>query len=539
MAEGYAARIAGMLLLFGLLLAGCTGGGSGGGGSQQFVTILDTTPATLDPLDGTDAASERLRQLMFNSLVKKNERFEYAGDLAESYEISPDGMLYTFTLQPNVTFHDGRPLTSADVKYTLDTLFASDKKKRPFFFESPPQGAPAGTVGQPYVTAVDAPDPRTVRVTLRRAWNQLLPNLVSLPIIPQGSADQQKTQPTGSGPFRFVRYDENQLVVDLAAFDGYWQGAPNIKELRLRVILDANTLQAELQSGRIDLVSGASNLSPDSYQFLARDPSLKVEQFPGANITYLGLNVERPPLNNRALRQAIAHAVDRESIVRDLMLGQARVAHSILPEASWAYEAGQKYAYDPARAKQLLDEAGLTDPDGDGPRMRLPRPIVFKISSGNAATSQFAGVIQNSLKGVGIPVEIETLETNTLLRQLGEGQFEMTTLRWIGGNQDPVFLRDLFHSSEIPMPTRAGVRNRSRYSSPEFDRVIEQAVAEPDRARARELYAQAQQIVSRDMPMLPLWYPDVMVIARKGVENIRPDPSNDFSFLRTVTVNQR
>jgi peptide/nickel transport system substrate-binding protein len=525
-----ATRAALLALLLSALLGAC---GGGGGGAEPFVTILDTTPATLDPLDSTDAASERLRQLIFNTLVRKNERFEYVGDLAERYEATPDGKVYTFTLHPNVTFHDGRPLTSADVKYTLESLFASTKKKRPFFFEAAPGGE------QPIITAVEAPDPRTVRLTLRHAWNQLLPNLVSLPVIPEGSADAQKTQPVGSGPFRFERYDQNQLIADLKAYDQYWQGAPAIKDLRLRIILDANTLQAELQAGRLDIVSGAANLSPDSYQFLARDPTLKVAQFPGANIVYLGFNVERAPLNNVKLRQAIAYAIDRDSIVRDLMLGQARIAHSILPEASWAYDAGQKYAYDPARARQLLDEAGFRDPDGDGPRMRLPKPIVFKISSGNVATSQFAGVIQNSLKSVGIPVEIESIEFNTLLSQLSDGQFEMTTARWIGGNQDPVFLRDLFHSDQIPTAGRTGVRNRTRYANPEFDRVIEEAVSTADQARARELYVRAQQIASRDLPMLPLWYPDVMVIASKGVENIKVDASNDYSFLRSVTLTPR
>jgi peptide/nickel transport system substrate-binding protein len=521
------------LVLLGALLAGCRGGA--GGAEQPFVTVLDTTPSTLDPLDGTDAASERLRQLIFNSLVRKNERFEYSGDLAENYQVSPDGKTYTFTLHDGVLFHDGKPLTSADVKYTLESLFASNKKKRPSFFDSAPGGAGGAAGGVPFITGIETPDPRTVVLTLRRPWNQLL----SLPIIPQGSADAQKTQPVGSGPFRFVKYDESQLIVDLAAFDRYWQGAPAIRDLRVRAILDANTLQAELQSNRIDLVTGAANLSHDTYKFLAMDPTLKVAQFPGANIVYLGFNVERAPLDKVGVRQAIAHAIDRESIVRDLMLGQARVAHSILPESSWAYDAGQKYGYDPARAKQLLDAAGFADPDGDGPRMRFQKPIVFKISSGNAAVSQFAGVIQNSLKAVGVPVEIETLETNTLLRHLSDGQYEMTTLRWIGGNQDPVFLRDLFHSAEIPVPNRPNVRNRNRYNNPEFDRVIDRAVNTVNRDEARALYVQAQQIVSRDLPMLPLWYPDVMVIARKGVENIKVDPSNDYSFLRSVTVTRQ
>jgi peptide/nickel transport system substrate-binding protein len=532
-----------------LLLPNCGGGGGAGGGAgQPFVTVLDANPATLDPLDGTDASSYRLQQLIFNALLRKNEKFEYVGDLASQYELTDEGRTATFKLHEGVTFHDGKPLTSADAKYTLEYLLTSNKKKAAPFFESAPSGgAGGGAVAAPgeaakpqaYITAVETPDPLTLVIRLRKPWLQLLPSLVSVPVIPEGSGEAQKQRPVGSGPFSFLRYDESQQVVDLQGFDKYWQGAPAIKELRVRAILDANTLQAELQSGRIDLISGAANLSSDSYKFFENDPNVKVEKFPGANIVYLGFNAEQPPLNNVKVRQAISHAVDRETIVRDLLLGQARVAHSILPEASWAYDAGQKYTLDPARSKQLLDEAGFPDPDGDGPRMRFDKPIVFKITSGNPATSQFAGVIQNSLKSVGVPVEIETLETNTLLPQLRNGQFQMTTLRWIGGNQDPIFLRDLFHSSGIPTSARPNVFNRSRYRNAELDRILDEAMNTSDRAKARELYVRAQQIISSEVPMLPLWYPDVMVIARRSVGNIKVDPSNDFSFLRSVTVGNK
>ncbi len=534
-----------------VLLSGCGGGSDHTG--EPFVTMLDTDPSTFDPLDSTDAASERLRQLMFNSLVRKNEKFDYVGDLASNISVSPDGLTTTFTLPEGVTFHDGKPLTSADAKYTLEALFSSNKKKKAPFFEPAPaggattgkassnptvgdsaQGNPAGA--QLYITSIETPDPSTLVIRLRKPWLQLLPNLVSLPVIPQGSADTQKQNPVGSGPFQFVRHEESQKFVDLKAFDKYWQGAPNIKELRVRTILDANTLQAELQSGRLDLVSGAANITPDTYKFFSSDPNLKVERFPGANIVYLGFNVEQPPLNNVKVRQAIAHAIDREGIVRELMLGQARVAHSILPQESWAYIPGQVYNYDPARAKQLLDEAGFRDPDGDGPGARFDKPVVLKISAGNSAVSQYAGVIQNALKAIGIPAQIETFETPTLIDQLSKGQFQMSTLRWVGGNQDPIFLYDLFHSSEIPSASRANGRNRQRYRNPELDRILSEAIGTFDREKARTLYTQAQEIVSRDLPMLPLWYPDVMVIARKNVGNIKIDASNDFSFLRLVTI---
>jgi peptide/nickel transport system substrate-binding protein len=501
----------------------------------QFVTALDSDVVSLDPLQGTDATSSRLHQLLFNSLLRKNEKFEYVGDLAADYKVSDDAKTVTFTLRDGVTFHDGKPLTSADAKYTLDALLApnSKKNKAAFFIESVPGGTP-----RPYITSVETPDPLTLVIRLRKPWSSLLGNLVSVPVIPQGSADAQAKHPVGSGPFKFVSRDENQLLVDLAAYENYWQGAPQIKQLRVRTIKDANTLEAELLSGRVDLVSGAANLSPDSFKFLGQIPRLQVKQFPGANIVYLGFNCERPPLDNVRVRQAIAYAINRESLVRDLMLGQARVASSILPESSWAYDPGQQYPYDPARAKQLLDEAGFRDPDGDGPRMRFDKPISFKISAGNTAVSQYANVIQNWLKAVGVPVSIETFETSTLLQQLRDGQFQMTTLRWVGGNQDPVFLRDLFHSSQVPTAERATV-NRSRYRSSDFDPIINEAVNTLDRTKARALYAQAQQVVSRDLPLLPLWYPDIIVVSRRGVENIQVDPSGDFSFLRSVTVQQK
>src|SRR5437899_4107890 len=132
---------------------------------------------------------------------------------------------------------------------------------------------------------------------------------------------------------------------------------------------------------------------------------------------------------------------------RDLLQGQGKIAQSILPEASWAYTAGQTYHYDPATSKKLLDDAGFRDPDGDGPQMRCAKPLLFRISGSSAAARQYAGVIQNYLKNVGVPVTIETSEFTTMLDQLRYGQFQMTYGQWVGGNQDPIFYHDLFATS--------------------------------------------------------------------------------------------
>jgi ABC-type transport system substrate-binding protein len=323
-----------------------------GGKSGPFVVVLESNPATLDQLRSTDASGERMRQLMFNSLVRKDENFDYVGDLASDIQKSADGLTYTFRLRDGVKFHNGKSFTSADAKYTLDTLLASDSAKANDFFEG------TGAARRAYVKSVETPDPLTLVVRLAKPLNKFLSNFVSFGMMPQGyTTDQQKQTPVGTGPFKFVRYDESQQVIDLAAHDAYWGGAPAVKQLRVRTILDANTLQAELRSGGIDIAQVA-NLQPDTYQALKQDPNLKVEQFPGVNVVYLLFNVTAEPLSDARVRQAIAYAIDRQAIVKELLLDQARVANSILPEQSWAYAPGQVYAFDPERAKQILDEAG-------------------------------------------------------------------------------------------------------------------------------------------------------------------------------------
>ncbi|HEY0544557.1 MAG TPA: ABC transporter substrate-binding protein [Pyrinomonadaceae bacterium] len=518
-------RVARLFLLLSAALLLLAFGSSCRKRSDAFVIALSDKISTIDPVGAQtiDAASERVRVLMFNSLVRKNEKFEYVPDLASDMQPGGDGLSYTFTLHDGVKFHDGRALTSADAKYTLQTILDSQTSGRTAsFYEG------TGAARQPYITGIETPDARTLVIRLRKTWPQLLTNLVPISIIPDGSAASQATTPIGTGPFKFVRYDQTQQIVDLNANPDYWQGKPQIENLRVRVVADASSLQAELQSGRVSLVPLPTNLSPDTLQSLGQNPSLKVEQFPGANVTYLAFNVKEAPLDNAKVRQAIAYAIDRESLIRDLLLNQAKIAHSILPEESWAYNAGQKYAFNPDAAKKLLDEAGFRDPDGDGPQMRFPKPLVFKIAAGSAATNQYAVVIQNYLKQVGIPVEIETLEFQILLSQMKNGQYQMTTSRWIGGNQDPVFLKDLFM-------TKANF-NRTNYSNPTLDPILKEAAETLDRETARKRYVEAQDIVSRDVPMLPLWYPANMVIAQKRVGNIKVDGSGDWSFVRNLTV---
>ncbi|HYJ90504.1 MAG TPA: ABC transporter substrate-binding protein [Pyrinomonadaceae bacterium] len=536
--------------------------------NSEFVTVaLPEKFTTFDTLTtvASDSAAERVRSIIFNTLVRKDEHFNYVGELAKDIKISDDGKTVTFTLRDGVKFHNGKDFTSADVKYTFDELFKANGYKAGAFFDTVPVAkgnapatapttlppvpvnANASTAPTPkpeaspltqriaHITSIETPDPKTVIFTVTRPAlaNQLLSNLVAVPIVCQGTIDQLKDQPIGTGSYKFVGFDASQNIVELAANPDYWEGAPKVAKLRLKTVTDANSLQAELQTGGVDIAPNPSNLPPDSIKSLGSMTNLKVEQTDGSNIQYLVFNtspnvLNNPnPLSNAKIRQAIGYAVDRNKIVSELLFDQAKTADSILPPQSWAYTPGTQYTYDPNKAKQLLQEAGYKN-----------EPIVFKYSSGNSYVNQYSQVIQSSLADVGLNIQIETLEVNTIRTQLAQGQYQMYTGIWIGGNQDPIFLRDLFASSKIPGVSGATCCNRSRYSNPQVDSLVQQAidVTATDRDQAKQLYSQVWETVSNDLPLLPLWYPANIVIANKRVGNIKINPSGDYSFVKDIVL---
>lgn len=491
--------------------------------SAEFVTVaLPESFSTLDTLTSTasDSAAERVRNLIFNGLVRKNENFEYVGELASEIQVSEDGKTITFVLRDGVKFHNGNDFTSADVKYTFDKLFESKGYKSGAFFDTV-DGKQIS-----HISSLETPDAKTVVFTVGRPAlkNQLLSNLVAIPIIPQGTAETQKTSPVGSGPFKFVKFDQSQNTVEFESYAQYWEGAPKFQKLRIKTVTDASALQAELQTGGVDIAPAPSNMPPDTLKLLGDMANLKVEQFDGSNIQYIGLNTTSAPLNNVKIRQAIGYAIDREKLIRELLSGQAKIASSILPASSWAYSAGATYDFDPEKSKRLLKEAGYKN-----------EPIKFKYSSGNAAFNSYAQAIQSSLTAVGLNVQIETLDPGTLRTQLAQGQFQMNTGVWIGGNQDPIFMKDLFTTGRIPGEGVACC-NRSRYSNPEVDKLLEDAINEIDREKAKALYIQAWGIISDDLPLYPLWYPANLVVSNKRIGNVKMNPSGDWTFLKDVTI---
>lgn len=492
-------------------------------GQNESVTVALTDKIySLDTLSATspDSGAERVRQVVYNTLVKKNQRFEYVGELAKEIKIDYQKLTITFILQNDVKFHNGKELTSADAKYTLDTLFQSGGYKAYAFYDS------INLEKQPHILSIETPDKNilVLKVSRIELINQTLSNLTAIPIISEGTIEQQGENPVGTGAFKFVKFDQKNSIVELKAHQQYWEGSPKIKKLTIKTIIDSELLQDELQSGKVDIVVNPTSFSHDAINSFKQNPNLQVLVLDGANIRYIGFNTKSRVVRNVKFRQAVAQAIDREKIVTEILLGQGKVADSIMPAESWVYSANTKYEYNPAKAKKLLKEIGYKG-----------QKVVFKIATGSSVISQYAQAIQNDLKNVGINAEIETLELSILLDELRQGKFQMSMAQWVGGNQDPLFLCDLFCSKESP-DIKAGGRNRWRYSNLKFDKSVDNAKNASNLEDAKEFWRNAQEMVSKELPLIPLWYPANIVIANKRIGSIKISPNGDWSFIKNFSL---
>jgi peptide/nickel transport system substrate-binding protein len=478
---------------------------------NTFVMIIESSPTNLDPRVGLDAQSERIDELLFDALLTRGPDLNVRPGLAERWEI-PDPLTYIFHLHSGVKFHDGRPLTSRDVKWTFDSLL---------------QGKVLSTKAATYrfVDRVDAPDDATVVFHLKEPFAPLLWNLSegASGIVPYGSGKEISGEPIGSGPFRFVSAEPDKEVI-LERNPNYWGAEPKIERIRFMVVPDTTTRALELRKGSADAAINA--LTPDMVLTLRHDRHLDVLRAPGTVLAYLGFNVRDPILRDVRVRQAVAYAIDRRPMIDYLWRGFAQPAASILPPQSWAYDPNVRtYFHDPERARQILDAAG--HPATNGIRFHL----VMKTST-DETTRLMAAVLQQQLRDVGIALDIRTFEFATFFADVNKGLFQVYSLRWIGGNEDPDIFEYVFHSDKF---TPHGA-NRSFYSNKKLDGLIDQARMELDQERRQQLYAEIQQILAEDLPSINLWYYDNVLVYNRRVSNITLSPAGDYNFLKTAEL---
>jgi peptide/nickel transport system substrate-binding protein len=479
---------------------------------NTLVFLIESSPANLDPRVGTDGQSEHIDELLFDGLVTSDENFRFTPALAASWD-QPDPLTYVFHLRDGVRFHDGRLMTARDVVWTIESM-------RKGVVITPKTNSYAS------IERMEAPDPHTVVLHLKHPDNFLLTNLKTgaIGIIPEGSGREFWRHPVGTGPFRFVSQQIDQDVV-IERNPMSWSVHPKIERVRFSVVPDPITEALELQKGSGDVA--INSLPMDALATLAQRPDLEVTDVGGTQIQYLAFNARDPLLRDPRVRQAIAFAINRKLIIDTLLRGRARPAASLLPTSHWAWTGDvERYDYDPARADALLDEAG--HPRGsNGVRFHL----TMKTST-DEDTRLLAAVLQQQLAKVGIVLELRSYEFATFYSDVTRGAFQMYSLRWIGGNEQPDIFTHAFSTARFS-PKGA---NRGHYSNARLDALLDDAAISSDNAKRRADYVEAQQILAHDLPAINLWYKDTVVVHNRRLTNVAPTPSGSFSFLETAEL---
>jgi peptide/nickel transport system substrate-binding protein len=510
-ALAYSIPVACLLVFFLSGLTSCFRAGAADPGVVNF--LIESMPTNLDPRIGTDAVSQRLDSLIFSSLVELDAQRIPRGDLAEQWEI-PDSSTYVFHLRKGVKFHNGRELTSADVKYTFDSIL--DRT-----VTSPKRGSLA------MIRSIETPDSATVIFHLQEPYAGFLWGIArpAIGIVPAGSGADFSRLLTGTGPFRFVSAEQDEDVV-VERNEAYFGGAPKINRVQFRVVPDAIVRALELRKGSADVE--VNSLTPDMIPVLRAQSAIDVADSPGTNYQYIAFNLDDATLAKREVRQALAYATDREQIIRYLYRGQAHPADGPLPASSWAYESGiRRYEYDPQQAERLLDAAGL-------PRQSAMNAMRVKVTlktSTEESSRLLASVLQEQWRKVGVDLDVRPLEFGTLFSDMSRGSFQMFTLRWIGTNNDPdTFFDYVFNSRKMP-PSGA---NRGHYLNPRIDALLEEARVEGNQEKRRAMFSEVQKIIAEDLPYVSLWFMDNVSVHRKRISDVQLSPTGDYDFLRSI-----
>lgn len=483
------------LLLLALVLTGC-----GGSGEPDTIALgIAQAPQNLDPRLATDAASSRVNRLLYTRLVEFDAASRPIPGIAHWEQ--PDPRTYRFTLgSAGRDFSDGSRLNAADVAATyrsvLDPASAS------------PHRATLANVAALVVLDDDrlefqlhAPDPE-------------FPNQLGLGILPARlleAGHNFRRAPVGSGAVRLVRWPKPGLLILERRTDG--------QRLALVTVRDANVRVMKLLRGEVDLLQ--NDLPPELIGLLQRRDGIRVQTRPGINYSYLGFNLQDPATGDPRVRQAIAHAIDREAILRYLFQGHARTAEGLFPPEHWAGNADLlPYAHDPAQARTLLAAAGFG--------LQQPLRLSLKTSS-DPFRLRLASVLQAQLAAAGIEARVQSYDWGTFFGDILAGRFQLYGLTWVGVRTPDIF-RYAFHSAAMP-PEGA---NRGRYHNAVVDRLIDAARLEPRPEHAAALYRALQQIIHDDLPYIPLWFEDQVLASRGGISGYRLASDGNYDGLLTV-----
>jgi len=471
--------------------------------------------STLIPLLATDSSSHAVAGQIYNGLVKYDKNLNIVGDLAESFDISKDGLTITFHLRQGVKWHDGAPLTSRDVLYTFKITI--DPKTPTAYAEDFKQ-----------VKNISAPDLYTICVTYDSPFAPALASwgVNILPAHLLEGKDITKSplsrRPVGTGPYRFKEWVSGQKIV-LEANEDYFEGRPYIDRYIYRIIPDSSTMYMELKAGAIDLMA----LTPVQY---ARQTSSKSftsrfnkYRYPSSSYLYMGYNLRHPLFKDKRIRQAMTAAINKDELIQGVLFGMGQKAHGPIVPGRWAYNPAVKdIGYDPKHATELLAQAGWKEKNGDGILVKDGKPFKFTIltNQGNQQRLMTAQIIQQRLRLVGIDVKIRIVEWAAFLKEfVNKGNFEVVLLAW-SISQDPD-MYDIWHSSK----NKPGELNFIGYNNPDVDRLLIEGRSTFDIEKRKRAYFRIQEILADEQPYTFLYVPDALPVVSSRIRGVEPAPA--------------
>ncbi|HJX42190.1 MAG TPA: ABC transporter substrate-binding protein [Geodermatophilus sp.] len=539
-----------------------SGSGEGGGGEAQSggTLVFGATgdPAMLDPAFGSDGETFRVaRQIHEGLLGNEVGGTEAVPELAEDYEVSEDGLEYTFNLRQGVTFHDGTDFNAEAVCFNFDRWYnfegLATSPSASYYYQAV-FGGFASTPDTPSIyQSCEATDENTAVIRLTQVTSKF-PSALALPAFSiqspealqqydadnlSGSEDALSyseyalEHPTGTGPFKFESWDRGNGEVTIVRNEDYWGDAPLLDEIIFRTISDQNTRRQELQAGSIDaydFVAPADyqSLQDEGFQVLVRDPF---------NILYLGFNggnvpgtTANPALKDPRVRQAIAHAIDRETIVTSLLPEGAEAATQFMPPTvdGWAEDV-TTYDYDPDRARQLLQEAGA---EGTTLRFYYPTEVSRPYLPDPAALFQ---VINQNLIDAGFTIEPVALPWNPdYLNAVQAGQADIHLLGWTGDYNDAYNFIGTFFAEAGNGQASAEF---GAFSDPAIFSALAQADAEPDPAARTEQYQEANRLIMDYLPGVPISHSPPALVVAENVQGLEPSPLTAEVFS-TVSISE-
>ncbi len=477
----------------------------------------------LDPARETDGESFYGSTQIFDNLVEfVPGTTETQPALAERWDISNDGLEFTFYLREGVEFHDGTPFNAEAVKFSFDRQFVEDHP----YYDLGPWKYWGYMDMSSIVDRIEVIDDATVKFYLKKVEAPFLANLamdfaaIVSPTAVEEYGAEFPSNPVGTGPFKFVGWVKDDSIT-LDANEDYWGDGPYLDRLIIRVIPDATARYLALKNAEVDVIDFPS---AEDLELMDDDENIELIQQPGLNVGYIAMNNDKPPFDDPRVRQAMNYAINREEIIEGVYGSAGQVAKNPIPPTMWSYNDDiDPYPYDPERARELLAEAGF--PDGfstDLWAMPVARPY-------NPNARRIAEIVQAQLVDVGVDIEIVSYDWGTYLDRTDSGEHSMAMLGWTGDNGDPdnfLFVLLSIPAAEVP----AG--NIAFWKNVEFNDLVVEAKETFDRERRTELYRQAQVVFHDDAPWVPLAHSVVTVPVRNNVENFVIYPTGKRVFQR-------